>query len=134
MQDSTHGCQSSVEMVYSVYTKKRIVFYSAKKYKPPNITKLLFKRENIVVSRQGIDCFLKIYKETGIIDRHLGSGRKAKTSTGVRRIVEEQMRSDNETTAVQLHQLLISKGYKLSFSTILRFAENRLDGHTAAAR
>ena len=107
-------------MVYSAYTKQRIVFYSENKYKPPTITKLLFEREDIVVSRQGVARFLKIYKETGAIDRCRGSGRKAKTSAEVRRIVEEQMRSDDETTAVQLHQLLISKGYKLSFSTILR--------------
>ena len=41
-------------------------------YKPPTITKLLFEREDIIVSRQGIARVLKIYKETGTIDRRCG--------------------------------------------------------------
>lgn len=35
-------------------------------------------------------------------------------------LVEEQMHLDDETTAVQLHQLLKSKGYDLSLRTIFR--------------
>ena len=36
-------------------------------------------------------------------------------------IVEEQMKRDDETTAFQLHRLLIDKGYQLSRRTILRW-------------
>ena len=55
------------------YTKQRIVFfYNIKNYKPPTITKLLFEREDIIVSRQGVARVLKIYKETGTIDRRRG--------------------------------------------------------------
>ena len=36
-------------------------------------------------------------------------------------IVEEQMKRDDETTAFQLHRLLINKGYQLSRRTILRW-------------
>ena len=55
------------------YTKQRIVFVSNKKnYKPPTITKLLFEREDIIVSRQGVARVLKIYKETGTIDQCRG--------------------------------------------------------------
>ena len=36
------------------------------------ITKLLFGREDIIVSRQGVARVLKIYKETGTIDRCRG--------------------------------------------------------------
>ena len=54
------------------YTKQRIVFYNKKNYKPPTITKLLFEREDIIVSRQGVAHVLKIYKETGTIDRCRG--------------------------------------------------------------
>ena len=51
------------------YTKQRIVFFIIKKkYKPPTITKLLFEREDIIVSWQGVARVLKIYKETGTID------------------------------------------------------------------
>ena len=54
------------------YTKQRIVFYNKKEYKPPIITKLMFEREDITVSRQGVARVLKIYKETGTIDRRRG--------------------------------------------------------------
>ena len=55
------------------YTKQRIVFCSSKKKKkPPTITKLLFEREDIIVSWQGVARVLKIYKETGTIDRRRG--------------------------------------------------------------
>ena len=56
------------------YTKQRIgwVFFNKKKYKPPTITKLLFAREDIIVSRQGVARVLKICKETGTIDRRRG--------------------------------------------------------------
>ena len=37
----------------------------------------------------------------------------------VRRIVDEQMRRDDETTASQLHVLLTSMGYTLNLQTIL---------------
>ena len=35
-------------------------------------------------------------------------------------IVEEAMRKDDETTAHQLHRILLSKGYQISSKTILR--------------
>ena len=55
------------------YTKQRIVFLNnKKKYKLPTITKLLFEREDIIVTRQGVARVLKRYKETGTIDRHRG--------------------------------------------------------------
>ena len=38
----------------------------------------------------------------------------------VMKIVEEQMRNDDETTAVQLYRLLKEKGYDLSLRTIIR--------------
>ena len=56
-------------MVYSAYTKQKI---NKKKYKLPTITKLLFEREDIIVSQQCVACFLKIYKETGTIERRRG--------------------------------------------------------------
>ena len=59
-------------MVYSAHTKQWIVFNNEKKYKPPTITKLLFEREDIIVSRQGVARFLKISKETGTIDWRRG--------------------------------------------------------------
>ena len=55
------------------YTKQRIVFFNnKKKYKLPTTTKLLFEREDIIDSRQGVARVLKIYKETGTIDWRRG--------------------------------------------------------------
>ena len=57
-------------MVYSgVHEAEDSLFYNTKKYKPPTITKLLFEREDIIVSRQGFARVLKIYKEIGTSDR-----------------------------------------------------------------
>ena len=52
--------------------------------------------------------------------RRPGSGRRSKITQQVKELVEAQMRLDDETTASQLHKLLISKGYIMSFRTILR--------------
>ncbi len=49
-----------------------------------------------------------------------GSGRPTKITEEVKKIVEEQMQKDDETTASQLHRLLIDKGHPLSLRTILR--------------
>ena len=43
------------------YTKQRSFFIKIKKnYKRPTITKLLFEREDIIVSRQGVARVLKV--------------------------------------------------------------------------
>ena len=61
-----------------------------------------------------------MFKETGTIGRRQGSGRPSKITEDVKKIVEEQMRADDETTAHQLQALLVSKGYGLSLRTVLR--------------
>ena len=52
--------------------------------------------------------------------RALGSGRSSKVTLEIKRLVEQQMRLDNETTASQLHSMLVSKGYNLSIKSIIR--------------
>ena len=44
----------------------------------------------------------------------------SKITEEIKAIVEEQMRDDDETTAVQLHKLLNDKGYAISLRTVLR--------------
>jgi len=56
----------------------------------------------------------------GIIARKEGSGRKTKITAEIHRIVEQQMRLDDETTASQLYVLLSSLGHHLNLRTILR--------------
>ena len=73
------------------------------------------------MTKVGIWKFLKKYRETGTIARQRGSGRPCKITREVLAIVEEQMRKDDETTAVQLQRLLAKKNHPLSLKTILRF-------------
>ena len=48
-------------MVYSgIHEAEDSFFNNKKNYKPPTITKLLFEREDIIVSRQGVAHVLKI--------------------------------------------------------------------------
>ena len=54
-------------------------------------------------SRRGIAKFLKKYKDSGTIARHPGCGRPSRVTDEIKKIVEEQMRADDETTAHQLH-------------------------------
>ena len=63
-----------------------------------------------MVSRRGVAKFLKQYLATGTIARRLGSGAKMNITDEVKQIIEEQMRLDDETTATQLHVLLVRLG------------------------
>ena len=77
-------------------------------------------RRGIKASRRGIFKFIKRYQSSGTIHRLPGSGRVSKITEEIRGIVEETMRADDETTAVQLHKLLSDKGYAISLRTVLR--------------
>lgn len=63
---------------------------------------------------------MKKYSETSCIRRRSGSGRPTKITAEIKAIVNEYMRKDEETTATQLHALLVSCGYSTSLRTILR--------------
>ncbi len=68
------------------------------------------------------DCskFIARYKKTGCFNRAVGSGRPTLVNAEVKKIVEQQMQKDDETSAHQLFRLLIDNGYNLSLQTILR--------------
>ena len=85
----------------------------------PTIQRML-QEEGIRVSRVGIWKFLRLYKATGSVSRREGSGRPSKITHEVKLLVEQQMVQDDETTAYQIHKLLIEKGFRISISTILR--------------
>ena len=76
--------------------------------------------EGIPCSREGNRKVLKKYVHTNSIARTPGSGRPTKLTTEIRRIVEEQMRADDETTAMQLYRLLRDQQFFISKSTVLR--------------
>ena len=52
-----------------------------------------------MASRQGIGKFLGKFIESGSVARKLRSGKLSKETTEVRKIIEEAMRTDDETTA-----------------------------------
>lgn len=105
-------------MVFDDYTKQRILYFYFQGLQAPTISRLL-ENEGIVVSRRGVAKFLKWYLATGTIAWRQGSGAKMKITNEAKRIIEEQMRLDNETTVTQLHILLVRLGYSLSLCTVL---------------
>ena len=71
-------------------------------------------------SRVRVHKLLQRFEDSGCLMKKPGSGRPTKVTMEVRRVVDEQMRQDDETSAYQLHTILTSKGYQLSMWTILR--------------
>lgn len=60
------------------------------------------------------------YKKFATIARKPGSGRPTKIDFVVLALVDQQMCTDDETTAVQLRELLTRHGIQVSLRTILR--------------
>ena len=109
-----------IQMVFSTYTKLRIVHYQSKGFKPYTIANLIRENDGIVVTRHGVAKFLKVYAVTGTIERRPGSGRLSSITWKVKELVEAKMNEDDETTATQLHYMLLEEGIAISFRTILR--------------
>ena len=107
-------------MVYSLYCKQRILYLSSKGFRAPTIARILKEEEKLPVTRVGVHEVLRRFHESGCLMRRLGSGRPSRITLEIKRVVEAQMRLDDETTAHQLHGLLQGKGYNLSLETILR--------------
>ena len=107
-------------MVLTLYAKQRILqHYSEGSRSSTRIVKLL-KEEGICISRVSVWKFLCNFNETNCISRKEGSGRPTKITPQVKIFVEEAMKEDDKTTAVQLHKKLTDNGFSISISTILR--------------
>ena len=105
--------------MYSTYVKQRILYFERMGHKAPTICRLL-RKEGVRSSRVGIHKFLQKYRETKSIVRRPGSGRPTKMTTEVKALVEQKMREDDETTAIQLHTILVRSGYTMTLQTVLR--------------
>ena len=77
-------------MVYTEYTKKRILHYNECNFSTSEILKA-FEKEGIKVSRAGVWKFLKRYEETGQLERKGGSGWLSVLSDEVKHIIETAM-------------------------------------------
>ena len=98
-----------IKLVYSEYKLQRILYHSLQGFKLPTICRLL-EQEGLCATRVGNAKFLKEYHETGSIARRPGSGRPSKITAEIKALVEQKMREDDETTAVQLHAMLKDHG------------------------
>ena len=105
-------------MAFDHYTKQWIPLFFFQGYRTPTISRRL-DDEGILVSRRGVTKFHIRYLATRFIAWCPGSGRRTKVMEDVRKIVDEQMRVDDETTATQFHVLLTNYSYSLSLCTIL---------------
>ena len=105
--------------MYSRYKRQRIVHFARMGYKPPTICRML-REEGLIANRMGIHKFLQKHRETNNIERRPGSGRPTKMTAPVKALVEQRMRDDDETTAVQLHALLLRHGHTMALKTVLR--------------
>lgn len=107
-------------MVFSYFTKQRILSLAWKGYKVSAIVECLVLEEGIRVSRQGVRQFLKRFALYRTLDRKPGSGSPPKLSPAVLQILEDAMREDDETTATQLQAKLASHQIYVSLATIVR--------------
>ena len=92
--------------MYSRYKRQQILHFVRMGYKPPTICHML-REEGLIANQMGIDKFLQKHRETSNIERRPGSGRPTKMTAAVNALVKQQMRDDDEMTAVQLHTLLL---------------------------
>lgn len=118
---ATTHCTSHVgsAMVLTEYQKQRMLHYYSLGYRAPTMATLL-KKQQVKANRKGVHKFIRRYRQTGSIARHPGSGPKSNNTCEIMQVVEQQMRLDDETTAMQLHRLLEEKRYSMLLRTVLR--------------
>ena len=75
-------------MMFTEYTKQRILFWFSEGRNLPTISRLLCE-EGVVASRQGILKFLRCYKESGTIVRRPGSGFTSKVRDEMKKLIDE---------------------------------------------
>ena len=107
-------------MVFSDYTKQRILSLSLQGFKVTAIVECLVLEDEILVSKHGVRQFLKRYRSSGTIARKPGSGLPPKLSPRIEKLIEDIMRNDDETTATQLQGFLANCSVYVSLATIVR--------------
>ena len=108
-------------MVFSEYKLQQILYYSVQGFKVPTIIiSRLLGEEGLHAGRVGVAKFQKTLQQTDSIAHRPGSGHPSKITAEIKALVEQKIRSADETTAVQLHAMLRKRGYNISFRTILR--------------
>ena len=120
-------------MVYSEYTKKRILYYHQHGYYAPTIRLLLQKNEDLQTSRVGVAKFISKFNATGDVDNETRIGKTNKETERVKEIIETQTREDDKTIAYHLHCLLVAKGFQINKKKQLFVAKSAWNGPSGAA-
>ena len=92
--DHVFSSHVKLKMVYSSYEKERILHLYSKGLKAPTVKKQLAS-EGLTVSREGVHKFIAKFREISCMLRRQGSGRPLKVTAEIKKIVDDQMRSDN---------------------------------------
>ena len=69
-------------MVFTEYTKQRILFYHQRGIRPRQIKRLLQEVEGIVICTRGVVKSIQRYAASGTIARRPGSGGQSKVTEG----------------------------------------------------
>ena len=107
-------------MVYSDYVKQRILSYRRLGKSYGEIVRCLAD-EGLKATKVGVYKFVSRYQETGTISRKPGSGMASKFTEDAERIIEDQMNKDDETTGMELKNLLGKSGIQVATSTVLKW-------------
>ena len=99
--------------------KQRILHHYFAGNKAPTFAKLLSK-ENLHCMQKHVHDFLRRYEITGDVGRKSSSGGHTKITDEVKAFVKEQMQRDDETTAIELYDLLKSRWCNIHRRKILR--------------
>ena len=97
-------------------------------HKAPTIARLL-RGEGVKVSGVGISKFLTKFEKTSLIGWKIGSGRPSKITAETKKLVENQVHSDVETTVYQLHTCLRARTTVSFFAQFYLLIENNLSSN-----
>ena len=103
VEKETGGCRMFSILFIVLSDGDGILHRYLEGHKPPTIARLL-RAESVKASCVGILKFLAKFEDAGSIGWRIGSGRPLKITVCMKKPVEDQVCSDNETTAYQLHK------------------------------
>ena len=92
--------------------------------KMATICKKLETYVGIKVNRRGVAKSSSHVKASGSIEQLAGSGKQMKHTANVKAKVEQAIKMDDKTTALQIIVLLNATGYSISLYTILRYRKS----------
>ena len=102
-----------------LYTKRRALYFASKRLNCCAISRALAS-EDLSYTPKSVFVLIKKCNRGEGISRKPGSDRPTKITQQVKDLIEEQMQTDDETTAAELKHKLEANEIYLSHSTILR--------------